>query len=627
MEKAEAPASTGKEPWWGQVTLAVGAVDEASKLTRSLFTYFLTVSAYVAIAVFGTTQEMLLLDAGIELPIIGTQVPVNAFFILAPIFIVAFHGNLLVKLWALKKKAETQAGHIADRFGGKDGEAVRAYRELLFPYDFTMIVAGPKGRPVMRGAMSLIVALTVFIGPLALLFLIMQKFAPAGINAMTLFHGAIIAVDAAALALFRAGLRRPEMLRPLIGTSLQVLAIEAVGVLGLSLALIRLSLWMEDPVVYKAETRTLGQALEARAVNPEDDGGRNEFSSAGSFTARLALPALNSDGFLCLVNPDVAPDLCPALRRGQLANDTVRPIADADLLAGQERLSDAVTQLCRAAGNRQLSLRERQLRGASLGGMVAPCVDFQGSDLTYAYLGSANLTYANLWRANLTYANLWRANLTYADLESANLTYADLESANLTAGTLEKSLLFSTDLRGGVMTGTSWGDDILHPGLMLAFVDRVCFAPLLLGENEDGERLATCDGRPVPLDELVGLDLPVDDLAVGDEVLESSPLPSNFDTFACVWDGGDQPIGTDRAPMSLKSCAHPDFRERLRWHYCGQMNRRGQQDLSVPYDYRTEPNPLIITAETCVDVGLGTDREREWLEEKFPDFDWRYVPR
>lgn len=57
--------------------------------------------------------------------------------------------------------------------------------------------------------------------------------------------------------------------------------------------------------------------------------------------------------------------------------------------------------------------------------------DFQGADLTGAYLASANLTGANFMRADLTGAYLPEANLEEANLTMAQLLWADLTGANL----------------------------------------------------------------------------------------------------------------------------------------------------------------------------------------------------
>ncbi|MEO1657927.1 MAG: pentapeptide repeat-containing protein [Pseudomonadota bacterium] len=478
----------GREVWLDQVAVAVGAVDESSKLTRALFTYFLTASAYVAIAVLGTSQETLLLNAGIELPIIGTQVPVIEFYILAPAILVAFHLNLLVKLWSLKKKAEEQARQLAERFDGDNGEAVHAFRHLLYPYDFTMIVAGPTDRNILRGAMALIITLTVFLGPLALLFATMQSFAPVGINWMTKLHGTLILIDALFLVVFRLGLRRPTNVYSTIDAGVQAFVLLMIGTLGLTIATFRTSLYDKAPYAEDPVENTGSQRIELRVNNPwrlssserQEDGHNRKRA-----VLRLALPQIDDDTTYCLINPSVAPSICLDLRSGAIANDTHSFFSE-DELAGRRRLSDVTAQLCSAASGRfatQLDLSGRQLRYAQLRNAVAPCVLLKDADLTEADLFSAHLSGAKLPFANLTNADLTLADLSETDLtnvtfsgtdlrgvdlsgaylgvqgmslsEAPQLANASLTAANLSGSMLVGANLFNADMRSTTLVGTN----------------------------------------------------------------------------------------------------------------------------------------------------------------------------
>ncbi|MEO1042242.1 MAG: pentapeptide repeat-containing protein [Pseudomonadota bacterium] len=496
QRKPNDPEAMGEEPWWNEVTLAVAAVDESSKLTRILFTYFLTASLYVAIAVFSTTRETLLVNAGIELPIIGTHVPINAFYVLAPGLFVAFHINLIVKLWTLKKKAEIQANELQERFGEEHGdEPVRTYRELLFPYDFTMIVAGPKGRPLTRAAMGMVIALTVFLGPLALLTVTMQRYAPAGHDLMTVYHGALIIFDAAALVLFRLGLRRRGMVRAVVWTGLQSAFLASIGVAAFLIVVLRLTLEDSPAPVYKAKERSLVQKIEARSKNPyrytrSNDARKPsgethtrikqepEFANGGARLGKWLLPLMEAPGSFCLVNPSLAPDICPALRRGDLVNDTAYLVAsfeEADLEVDEDQrlLSKALEQLCSAASDglegRQLDLSGRSLRLVDLNGGVAPCIQFSGADLTGAHFTGAHMVGANFFGANLKGAEAIETYLegasfgSQADLTEANFSFANLRNAWFVDVVAQQTNFYSSNLSDaefdqGVLTGSMFFD-------------------------------------------------------------------------------------------------------------------------------------------------------------------------
>ncbi|MEO1042240.1 MAG: pentapeptide repeat-containing protein [Pseudomonadota bacterium] len=266
------------------------------------------------------------------------------------------------------------------------------------------------------------------------------------------------------------------------------------------------------------------------------------------------------------------------------------------------------------------------LTDAYLGGAILTDAYLSRATLTDAHLGGAILTDAYFLFAILTDAYLGRAILTDAYLGRAILTDAYLGGAILTGGTLAGSLLFGTDFRRSILTLLSWPEG---PGNQraLAFVDGACFAPLILGSDDDGRPVARCGDETVPLYNLQGLGLALEGKAPGDVLVPATDLPTRFADYACVRSEDEQPLGPDGKSMNLKLCSYPDFRERMHWYYCGDMNDEGQTAYDVSEEYLTEPNPLIITTETCAGVGLGTDWERQWLEKTFPDFEWDRVPR
>jgi hypothetical protein len=107
--------------------------------------------------------------------------------------------------------------------------------------------------------------------------------------------------------------------------------------------------------------------------------------------------------------------------------------------------------------DRQIELRESNLRAADLNG-----IELWGADLwkvnlreaqlwqaklAGAFLGRANLSEASLWQADLEGAYLWKANLEGANLTEANLEQANLEGSNLNGANLQQTNLINADLR------------------------------------------------------------------------------------------------------------------------------------------------------------------------------------
>jgi len=68
--------------------------------------------------------------------------------------------------------------------------------------------------------------------------------------------------------------------------------------------------------------------------------------------------------------------------------------------------------------------------------------DWQGADLSEAYLDYANLSYANLSSTRLTGTSLRSANLENANLRDADLSRADLREANVAGADFQGTILF-----------------------------------------------------------------------------------------------------------------------------------------------------------------------------------------
>jgi uncharacterized protein YjbI with pentapeptide repeats len=110
---------------------------------------------------------------------------------------------------------------------------------------------------------------------------------------------------------------------------------------------------------------------------------------------------------------------------------------------------------------KQLSLRGRDLRYATLDRS-----DVKRSDLFEAKLDGARLVQANLNAANLRKANLQGADLSEASLEGANLSHASLLGANLSKASLQGANLGYASLQGALLFQASLqGSDLGHARL------------------------------------------------------------------------------------------------------------------------------------------------------------------
>jgi uncharacterized protein YjbI with pentapeptide repeats len=112
------------------------------------------------------------------------------------------------------------------------------------------------------------------------------------------------------------------------------------------------------------------------------------------------------------------------------------------------------------------SLRYAQAYGTFLVNARMRGSDWRGATLSQADLRGANLREANLRSAMLDRAQLEHSNLTLADLDSANLARANLSDADLTSASLPNSVLVDAQMNGAVLYGTNLNHALMVRALL-----------------------------------------------------------------------------------------------------------------------------------------------------------------
>ena len=77
------------------------AVNDASSRTTALWVSFMTFAAYLIVAAGSVNHLALFQETAIKLPILAAELPLVAFFAIAPFFLLLFHFYLLLNLVAL----------------------------------------------------------------------------------------------------------------------------------------------------------------------------------------------------------------------------------------------------------------------------------------------------------------------------------------------------------------------------------------------------------------------------------------------------------------------------------------------------------------------------------------------
>ena len=116
-------------------------VDSAS-MSRNLWITFLSFGTYLAIAAGAVTHRQLFLEDPVKLPLLNVDLPLVAFFIVAPLLFLIFHAYLLLHL----KMMADDARRYTDLLRGYalDSKTERHIRQQLPNFVFVRLLAGPR---------------------------------------------------------------------------------------------------------------------------------------------------------------------------------------------------------------------------------------------------------------------------------------------------------------------------------------------------------------------------------------------------------------------------------------------------------------------------------------------------
>jgi len=435
------------------------AVEDAASVSGGLWLSYLFVLSYIAIAAGAVTHEDLLLVRAVKLPFLNVELPLKAFFALAPLVVLIIHAYALMHFIMLGKKASRFHNELRRQFpdsatetqksgAAPDGahKAIRDKLRRLLPSNiFVQILAGPPElRTGIFGSMLKLIALTTLVVfPILLLLLLQIQFLP--------FHDWKI-TDAQRAALFL-DIVLLWLLRPPILADLSVessgrarLFNRAVRDFGLVLAgVMSIAAFWFSIVVATIPGEWQETALGAldrppwRIADYVDDEGKPKL-----FSTRDLL-------FAGEVDPTTR------RRKSLFSNTLVLPgfnlyealkVDDPKKLAWKKHLFDLRGRHLEKAVLDGADLSKVDLTGAYLGRALLVGARLQGASLDGAALQGASLFRANLQGASLGGAQLQGASLGSAELQGASLDGAALQGASLFRANLQGASLGSAQLQG-----------------------------------------------------------------------------------------------------------------------------------------------------------------------------------
>lgn len=146
--KGAPPAAPPEAARWTALTAKAedfdtirAAVDDAGGFMRGLWVTFVSLQAYLAIATGSITHRQLFLESPIKLPLVDVELPLVAFFVIAPALFVVFHYYLLIQARLLADKVArlnefiAAARRAAQNAQSTSAEAAERALRLQLPND------------------------------------------------------------------------------------------------------------------------------------------------------------------------------------------------------------------------------------------------------------------------------------------------------------------------------------------------------------------------------------------------------------------------------------------------------------------------------------------------------------
>jgi uncharacterized protein YjbI with pentapeptide repeats len=450
------------------------SVEDSAGVSGGLWLSYLFVLFYLGVAAGAVTHADLLLQNPVKLPFLNIELPLLAFFFLAPLLFVITHAYTLVNLALLADRVRQFHQKIGDQFAADPALLPRAsgiqsaLTRQLPSNIFVQFLGGPED--IRKGAfgrsLAFILWVTLVVAPVALLLLLQIQFLPyhswwiVWINriALVLDLGLIWWLWGKILG-SRANHSKAHIWSYAVNTSIAILLTVCIILFACIIATIP-GEWQENDLPYQAASNSVRGWIFAGNVN---DTTRRRTSL---FSNTLVLPGFNIYEALNIDDPKKIE------WKQHLVDLRGRDLRSAVLYGAVLSRADLTGAWLQGASLLQAQLQGASLDEAQLQGASLASAQLQGASLVGAQLQGAWLLQAQLQGALLRLAQLQGASLVGARLQGASLVQAQLQGAWLDAAQLQGASLNTANLRGA-----SLGNAFLWRTQLMNSVVENIFAP------------------------------------------------------------------------------------------------------------------------------------------------------
>ena len=461
------------------------AVDDAASVGGGLWLSYLFVLFYLAVAAGAVTHKDLFLENPVKLPFLGVELPLLAFFFVAPILFIIVHAYTLVHLVFLTDKAKRFDQALYKQIGNDKtlptdvrdrNAAIRAALRRQLPSNiFVQFLAGASDvRDSAFGYLLRAIAwVTLVVAPVLLLLMMQIQFLPFHSSFITGTQRAALLADLVLIWWLWRKILSARMPGPYLGPRLLWATAGVAFTLGALLFSWTVATfpgeWQEDFLAKWDRPRDLVSLHDWLFNSPVDPISRRRWLPLSS---TLVLTGLNIYEALGIDDP--------------------KKVEWRDIVF-HARGRDLKGALFDLASLPKIDFEGAQLQGASfqlahLEGASLDLAQLQGASLWQAHLEGASLDFAQLVGASLIGAHLEGASLLVAQLQCASLDFAQLQGASLAYGQLQGASLDGTQLQGASLAGAQHqgaslqGADLNATDLSLALLWRSNRRGRLLGQ-------------------------------------------------------------------------------------------------------------------------------------------------
>jgi len=459
---------SGATPLPPSVNLVAKTFEDGGKHYTTISITFLLACLYVLITVASTSHQDLLLGATPKLPILDVSIPLQGFYIVAPILILVLHLHLLLQSHVLVKRLRHP--RIAE-LGGDESF-------FLFPaLPVLLEVLKPRESWVARFVWIALWVTNVLL-PLVLFCLTQATFLPYHSFWITLCHQVFVVVDLVIAWCFLVVLF-PSRERQGIWWRISKLTGGVVTVLVLLYSFVLAVVpgtWIE---IWTGKHKLVELVAEVVPRNLEFRG-----NAKGASLAGRDLRGADLEGA----------DLRKADLRGADLTGAILESADLrEANLGPEEVKTPI--LTQERGVQKVKAIEEEIRKGV----------FKPARLNNANLKSARLEGASLLLSNLSQADLRKAHLKGVEMTGASLRYVLLQETDLAGVELSLARMEGADLTGAHAEGTTFD----HASLSGASLNQAdASAASFVSANLEGVRLTEAVLKAANFDgaDLVGAD-------------------------------------------------------------------------------------------------------------------------